>query len=380
MKKNKIVTGNGYYTGGEQEKFAYFRVPKFLTTEAFGKMSSDAKIVFGVLIDRVTLSRKNNWVDEKGRVYLYFTIEEGCGLLGKSRPTVMKALAELEKSFGLIQRKKQGLGLPDKIYIKSFSHHQVKKDKAKEENIIEMPVENSPEVVKTLDHDKSKLFTCSSQENSPVLVKNLAPNNPENIKPEFINSLPPSEPPIADSFPQPEYRERERVKQKEINALVFTELNEAFYGGQGDLEDLIYSYRDNRKKMKSFVKHLTNGFRLEEEAKITEEYSTENLSVTTKQLYGEALLQLLLSKENMTLKGQTVTYSKVIEKLVPQIRQDIYDNINLGTVMSNTVGDFICANRECEIKSPLAYMKSCIWSTLQEGLSRSELDFHHQFG
>lgn len=134
--------------------------------------------------------------------------------------------------------------------------------------------------------------------------------------------------------------------------------------------------------MTALVNHLTEMPAWDERAKEYSEFSIEMLRYTTRKLYAEALTQLLLSKGNLTLKGQLVTYAKVIEKIVPHITIDPFypDVIALDSVMNCRVLDFIGASKESQIKNPIAYMKSCIWSSLQEGFVKSEMVFHYHYG
>ena len=73
-----------------------------------------------ILLDRMNLSARNGWLDEEGRVYIIFTIEEIKGALGCAEKKAVKLLDELEKKCGLIERKRQGLGKPNLIYVKNF--------------------------------------------------------------------------------------------------------------------------------------------------------------------------------------------------------------------------------------------------------------------
>ncbi|WP_398597053.1 replication initiator protein A [Streptococcus suis] len=99
-------------------------LPKVLVTEDLYKnLSSDAKILYACLLERSSLSFKNDWIDEQGRVYIVFTVEEIMKMLNKSNKTAVKILNELDantKGIGLIERKRQGLGKPNIIYVKDF--------------------------------------------------------------------------------------------------------------------------------------------------------------------------------------------------------------------------------------------------------------------
>ena len=110
-----------YFYGQQADQFAFYRVPKVLfTNECFWSVSTDAKMLYGILLDRMNLSARNGWLDEVGRVYIIFTIEEIKTSLGCAEKKAVKLLDELEKKCGLIERKRQGLGKPNLIYVKNF--------------------------------------------------------------------------------------------------------------------------------------------------------------------------------------------------------------------------------------------------------------------
>lgn len=113
-----------YFYGDESEQFIYFCIPRLLITSPRLKhLSTDAKLLYGMLLGLMSLSAKNNWYDEDGRVYIYYTVEEICVDMNCGRNKAMKLLAELDtgKGVGLIERIKQGQGKPTKIYVKRFT-------------------------------------------------------------------------------------------------------------------------------------------------------------------------------------------------------------------------------------------------------------------
>ena len=120
-----------YFYGEQSNQFSFYRIPKILfTDENFKNISSEAKILYGILLDRMSLSQKNGWTDDCGRVYIVFTVEEIMSSLGCQNQKVNKLMYELEKKCGLIERKRQGLGKPNLIYVKNFinnSKSQIKK-------------------------------------------------------------------------------------------------------------------------------------------------------------------------------------------------------------------------------------------------------------
>lgn len=105
----------------EIHKFTFYRIPKALfTEERFRTVTIGAKVLYGLLLDRMCLSVRNGWLDDQGRVYIIFTLREVMSALGCAVQKAAKLLAELEKKAGLIERKRQGLGKPGLIYVKNF--------------------------------------------------------------------------------------------------------------------------------------------------------------------------------------------------------------------------------------------------------------------
>lgn len=113
-----------YYYGIEAEQFSFYRIPKLLITgECFRSISTDAKLLYGLMVDRMSLSLKNGWADDQGRVYIYFPIEEVMELLHCKSEKATRLMAELDskKGIGLIERVRQGQGKPSIIYVKNFA-------------------------------------------------------------------------------------------------------------------------------------------------------------------------------------------------------------------------------------------------------------------
>ena len=112
-----------YYYGIEAEQFSFYRVPRMLIKdERFKVLSSDAKLLYGLMLDRMALSIKNGWFDEENRAYIHYTIDNIMEDFNCAKATATKILAELDgkKGIGLIEKKRQGLGKPDIIYVKNF--------------------------------------------------------------------------------------------------------------------------------------------------------------------------------------------------------------------------------------------------------------------
>ena len=109
-----------YYYGNEAEQYSFFRIPKSLfTNQYFNSMSVEAKVLYGILLDRMSLSLKNKWLDESNKVYIIYTIEEIMEVLNWGRNKSVKIMKEIEE-IGLLEKKRQGLGKPNLLYVKNF--------------------------------------------------------------------------------------------------------------------------------------------------------------------------------------------------------------------------------------------------------------------
>ena len=112
-----------YFHGMEAEQYSFYRIPKMLfTAECFRGLSCEAKVLYGLMLDRMGLSIKNRWFDEEDRVYIVFTVEEIAELMDCGTQKAVKLVRELdaEKGIGLIEKKRLGLGKPNVIYVKNF--------------------------------------------------------------------------------------------------------------------------------------------------------------------------------------------------------------------------------------------------------------------
>ena len=123
-----------YFYGQAGELFSFFRIPKALFQEQqFQDLSTDAKTLYGILLDRMSLSVKNEWFDKKGRVFIICTIEDVKRTLRCADNKATRLLRELEK-FGLIERKRRGQGKPCLVYVKNFSSESSKESVKNRDN------------------------------------------------------------------------------------------------------------------------------------------------------------------------------------------------------------------------------------------------------
>ena len=136
-------TAFDYYYGDESNQFSFYRIPRQLITgDRFKRLSTDAKLLYGLLLDRMGLSAKNGWYDEQGRVFIYYTLDEIQEDLNCAHGKAVKLLSELDagNGFGLIERVKQGQGRPTKIYVKRFTTREKPPQPAVPQNVPRLPI------------------------------------------------------------------------------------------------------------------------------------------------------------------------------------------------------------------------------------------------
>ena len=110
-----------YFYGPQADQFNFIRIPAVLfSKEEFKCLSSEANVLYGILLKRMDLSAKNGWLDEQGRVFIICTLEEIMETMNCADNKATKLMNELEEKCGLIERKRQGQGKPNLIYVKNF--------------------------------------------------------------------------------------------------------------------------------------------------------------------------------------------------------------------------------------------------------------------
>ena len=169
-----------YYYGVEAEQFSFYRVPRLLIKDrSFKGLSSDAKLLYGLMLDRMALSMKNGWLDDENRAYIIYSVENIAEDLGCSKPTCTKIIKELDSDsgIGLIEKKRRGQGKPDIIYVKNFASAEEKRqgetDVAaevkdfnfkKENGFTSRSKETGFQEVKDIDFQKQKILTSGNKE------------------------------------------------------------------------------------------------------------------------------------------------------------------------------------------------------------------------
>ena len=167
-----------YYYGAEAEQFTFVRVPKVLFTdkEHFGGLSNEAKLLYGLLLERMSLSRKNNWIDKHNRVYIIFPVEEIEEILNVGHEKALNLLKELDdqSGIGLVKKKRRGLGLPSILYVKNFI---VKGEQNTNRVPTSRSTENEFQEVGKTDFKKSENQTSANPKNRLLEVRNSDSNN-----------------------------------------------------------------------------------------------------------------------------------------------------------------------------------------------------------
>jgi hypothetical protein len=159
-----------YFRGMEAEQYNFYRVPKILFTgDCFKSLSCEAKVLYGLMLDRMSLSIKNRWFDEEDRPYIYFTVDEIMNLMNCKSQKATKLIKELDgkDGIGLIEKKRLGLGKPNVIYVKNFMVKEVS-DVEMEEKEPEKPVDTQ-----SFENQKSRVSEIKNQEFPELKIQNF---------------------------------------------------------------------------------------------------------------------------------------------------------------------------------------------------------------
>ena len=204
-----------YYYSREAEQFTFYRIPKALFTDsAFRSLSVEAKVLYGLMLDRMSLSLRSGWIDEQGRVYIYFTHADIQSHLGCGHSKATQLLRELDSGIGLIRRKRQGLGNPDIIYVMDFvagiqTSENQQSEPAREAQSAENQQPAQPYIPQSSDIQDSENGISVPQsaekqqsgmpEITPPECRETAANKTENTKTDFSDteSFPPRQVPAG---------------------------------------------------------------------------------------------------------------------------------------------------------------------------------------
>ena len=252
-----------YFYGNEADQYSFYRIPKLLfTSEHFKNLSSDAKILYGLMLDRMALSIKNQWFDEKNRAYIYFSIEDIMELLNCGRNKAVKSLQELddETGIGLIAKRRQGFGKANIIYVKSFMI-----DKA----IADMPV------------DTTQKFDNATNDEEPKTEKFKNQTTEENEDDTEV------------------YKTNFKKSQKQTSRSPENKLQEVYISNSNNTNINNTEFSDNKSNHIISAAEASTSVRLDydmmDEMRVYEEIIKENIS------YGDLLIAHPLERE--TIEG-----------------------------------------------------------------------------
>lgn len=304
-----------FYYDNEGNQFQFFQLPKVLFTDPiFKTLSIEARVMYTAMLDRMALSSKNKWLDSKGRVYIYFTIEDGCEFTGLGKNKVIKVFTELdtEKGLGLIQRERQGQGKPTRIYVKSFARVKKKID----------------------DTDVKTQEVCEKEE----IIEEDKPS----IVPKRKNQ----------EIYEKDFKERKNTFQtnEELEYDVIEEVNE--------LKCLPKEYLYNRQKIDIALSHLLD-IR-------NDEIGYEEPFTSCTRLFKNGLVDMLSTTKTMQLSGDFVEAHDVYNAVSTFIDFETFGVGMIVDLQEFVIADFEQALEKTTIKNKLAYMKSVIWSQLKK--------------
>ena len=160
-----------YFHGQEADVLSFYRMPKLLfTSDFFKSLSTDAKVLYGLMLDRMSLSVKNKWIDEEGRAYIFFSVEDTMEMLNCRKNKAIDTIKELdiENGIGLIEKRRQGQGKPTIIYVKTFMVEGAEKAQKLEKQTSRSP-ENQPQEVCKKDTNNIKINNTECSKTNLIL-------------------------------------------------------------------------------------------------------------------------------------------------------------------------------------------------------------------
>lgn len=360
-----------YFYGNEAEQYQFYMIPQILFTDKkFKKISTDAKVLYSLLLDRTGLSfaNKERFTDNDGKTYIYFTRDTVIEMLGCSKDKSAAIFKELDE-IGLIERKRQGLGKPDKIYVKHFNRILDKSEEFQEGGNNDFQRSEKP----TSASRKNRL-----QEGGKTDTNQTNINHTNFIKTDLnqsVNQSAKSEPISTDSTKSDGQIDRQISEQKKsmtfsevLNEIGYTDNTPLVYEYESERDfecfneaeretdkcQIPYSMKNDKKAMAEAIKFL-----------FAYSYYAPNMKASEKRLFDLviSILTEMSIKDIQKYQGQTVRYCDVIDRLNDILRSSDYS-------LPSWYFDFECQwNKilaENDIKYQKAYMKSCIWNWLND--------------
>ena len=346
------------YTLADVAAARFYQMPKFLFTVELVDLSNDARVLYALLRDRHELSIQNKWINDKNEVYLIFTRDEMCSLLGCSENTVRKALNQL-KDADLLTEERQGLNRPNLIYLNFIEQTEIENASLAVETGSAQGPSNfegqEPQILSFKSRNISGSRSSNSEGQEPQI---LSPNDTDLNDPDLsetdIPSLPQKKPQStekkdgsSDFTIAPSVLSDTEVEREVLSTLLSEKQLPAWYA-------------DDEQRLTVALRFMTGW-----ESKA--DRFPDEMAQAVFGLFYDALISMCRSPfQNKKVKGETISYTQVIERFnsVVKFRDNTVDISNIADVAQN---NFKNAAQETEIKNPKAYMQSCIWDAMITG-------------
>ena len=244
-----------YYTVHETEQFTFVRIPKvFFTNDLFKNLSLDSKVLYGFMLDRMSLSIANGWIDDERHPYIIFSIEAIMESMCCAKQKAVKILSELDeaKGIGLIKKVKRGFGKPDLIYVKNFARV------LDENGSFKTLSEPKKQEVKDSDSSWYENHTSRGMKIKPTEVCYSNPNNTEYFSnTENINNLSIKCEEFAEENDTEQAYDLQENERKEFNSILsLLQENK----NQNISYKQLYKFTKNLISADELVSHLSDGY------------------------------------------------------------------------------------------------------------------------
>ena len=304
------------------DKFTFYRMPKILfIDDYFSTISCEAKVLYGLLLDRATLSKSNNWIDELGRVYVFFKQTEAMEMLNIKKNKVIAIFKELE-DIGLLIRKKQGQGKPTRLYVLDFSSHTDEENSKTNEVVSDDEEQTSDEnikkEVKRLEKQTSEFQTSSNDTKKEV--KRLEKQTSKGLKNKPLSS---------------NYINKTEINKTE-SIYLSSNANQPTSKNNENINDrLIDRYNNAVNKVKKQIEYG---------------YLIENYEKSTIDLIVSLIADVYVDDSSISVNGRTIVAEQVrteYAKLTQEHIEFVLESI---------------ANTKTKIKNIRTYLQSCLYN------------------
>ena len=313
-----------YLSASGIDKFTFYRMPKILfVDDYFSTISCEAKVLYGLLLDRATLSKSNNWIDELGRVYVFFKQTEAMEMLNIKKNKVIAIFKELE-DIGLLIRKKQGQGKPTRLYVLDFSNHTDEDEENSKTNEVvsddeeQTSDENIKKEVKRLEKQTSEFQTSSNDTKKEV--KRLEKQTSKGLKNKPFSS---------------NYINKTEMNKTE-SIYLSSNANQPTSKNNENINDrLIDRYNNAVNKVKKQIEYG---------------YLIENYEKSTIDLIVSLIADVYVDDSSISVNGRTIVAEQVrteYAKLTQEHIEFVLESI---------------ANTKTKIKNIRTYLQSCLYN------------------